>query len=73
MDNKILKQMKIEHKKYEKGARVRLLEDVDMGYCIYTKGHEFTITGSDDIRGLDLEDDEGNRLCETRFVKMELI
>jgi len=65
--------MKIERKTYEKGARVRLLEDVEMSYCTFTKGHEFTITGSDNIRGLDLEDDDGNRLCETRFVKMELI
>lgn len=65
--------MKIERKTYEIGARVRLLEDVEMSYCTFTKGHEFTITGSDNIRGLDLEDDEGNRLCETRFVKMELV
>jgi hypothetical protein len=65
--------MKIEHKRYEIGARVRLLEDVVMSNITYIKGHEFTITGEDDIRGLDLEDDEGNRLYETRFVKMELI
>ena len=65
--------MKIEHKRYERGARVRILEDVVMHDITYTKGHEFTITGEDDIRGLDLVDDDGNRLCETRFVKMELI
>jgi hypothetical protein len=65
--------MKIEHKKWERGARVKLLEDVKMHNCTYTKGHEFTITGEDNIRGLDLEDDDGNRLCETRFLKMELI
>lgn len=65
--------MKIEHKKWEIGARVRLLEDVEMHDCTYTKGHEFTITGSDDIRGFNLEDDDGNKLHETRFVDMELI
>ena len=65
--------MKIKHKRYERGARVRILEDVVMHDITYTNGHEFTITGEDDIRGLDLVDDDGNRLCETRFVKMELL
>lgn len=65
--------MKVENKRYEIGARVRLLEEVEMGYCTYTKGHEFTIIREDSIRGLDLEDDDGNRLCETRFVNMELV
>ena len=65
--------MIIKHKRYERGARVRLLEDVEMYDITYLKGHEFTITGEDAIRGLDLEDDEGHRLCETRFVKMELV
>jgi len=65
--------MVVKHKRYEIGARVRLLEDVEMHDCTYIKGHEFFITGEDSIRGLDLEDDDGNRLCETRFVKMELI
>jgi hypothetical protein len=60
-------------KSWEVGARVRLLEDVEMTHQTYLKGHEFTITGFDDIRGADLIDDEGNILCETRFVKMELI
>ena len=65
--------MVVKHNRYEKGARVRLLEDVKMHDCTYMKGHEFFIKGEDSIRGLDLEDDEGNRLCETRFVKMELV
>ena len=65
--------MKIKHKRYERGARVRILEDVVMHNITYTKGHEFTIIGEDGIRGLDLEDDDGNRLYETRFVKMELV
>jgi len=65
--------MKIENKKWEIGARVRLLQDVEMSYCTYTKGHKFTIIREDDMRGFDLEDDDGNRLCETRFIDMELI
>lgn len=65
--------MKIKRKTYEIGARVRLLEDVKMHDCTYTKGHEFTIVREDDMRGFDLEDDDGNRICETRFVKMKLI
>lgn len=65
--------MKLERKKWEIGAKVRLLEDVNMSYCTYTKGHEFIIIREDEIRGFDLEDADGNKLCETRFVKMELI
>jgi hypothetical protein len=55
------------------GDRVRLDEKVDMGYYVYEIGHEFTVVGEDDIRGLDLKDDEGRMLCETRFVKMSKI
>ena len=65
--------MKVKNKKWEIGSRVRLLQDVEMSYCTYTKGHEFIIIDSDNIRGFDLKDDEGNCLRETRFVKMELI
>lgn len=55
------------------GDRVRLKQDVDMGYILYKEGHEFTICGSDNIRGVDLIDDDGNELGECRFVKMEVI
>ncbi len=55
------------------GDRVRLEEKVDMGYYVYEIGHEFTVIGQDDIRGLDLKDDEGRLLGETRFVKMSKI
>lgn len=58
-----------------KGQRVVFLEDFNFNGKLYKKGHQFTITGSDNIRGLDLEDDNGNRISETRFIrnKYELI
>jgi len=56
------------------GDRIRLLEDVDMNKILYKKGHEFTVVSSS-FRGLDLEDDDGNRLDETLFIHslLELI
>ena len=64
---KVEKQMKV-------GSRVRLKEEVDMGYCVYTVGHEFNIVG-ESMRGFDLEDDDGNRIAETGLMhhKLELI
>lgn len=50
------------------GDRVFLLELVEMSNITYPKGHEFTIIGDDDIRGFNLEDDEGHRLDETRMI-----
>ena len=57
------------------GQRVVFLEDFEFNGKVYKKGHQFTITGNDNIRGLDLEDDNGNRIGETRFIssKFELI
>ena len=57
------------------GQRVVFLEDFEFNGKVYKKGHQFTITGDDDMRGLDLEDDNGNRIGETRFMssKFELI
>ena len=57
------------------GQRVVFLEDFEFNGKFYKKGHQFTITGDDNIRGLDLEDDNGNRIGETRFMssKFELI
>lgn len=57
------------------GQRVVFLEDFEFNGKVYKKGHQFTITGSDNMRGLDLEDDNGNRIGETRFIsnKFELI
>jgi hypothetical protein len=56
------------------GSRVRLIEEVDMGYCVYSKGHEFKVTETG-IRGCDLEDDDGNKIRETGMIhyKFELI
>ncbi len=55
------------------GDRVRILEDVDMGWITFLNGHEFKVVSSDPIRGFDLQDDEGRNLRETRFVKMEKV
>ena len=57
------------------GQRVVFLEDFEFKGKFYKKGHQFTITSDDNIRGLDLEDDNGNRIGETRFMssKFELI
>jgi hypothetical protein len=51
------------------GQRVVFLEDFEFRGKVYKKGHQFIITGDDNIRGLDLEDDNGNRICETRFIR----
>jgi len=57
------------------GEIVVVLEEFEFNGKVYKKGHQFTITGDDYIRGLDLEDDNGNRIGETRFSgwKFELI
>lgn len=51
------------------GERVVLLEDFEFNNILYKKGHQFTVTGADNIRGFDLEDDNGNRIGETRFIR----
>lgn len=55
------------------GDRVVLEERVELSHITYEIGHQFTIVGDDNIRGFDLKDDDGNMLCETRFVKMKKI
>jgi hypothetical protein len=55
------------------GDRVILKERIEMYNITYEIGHQFTIVGDDNIRGFDLKDDDGNMLCETRFVKMGLL
>lgn len=66
--------MKIEKQQIKIGSRVRLLEDVEMFNCTYTKGHEFTVYGSS-YRGWDLIDDDGNKMNECLFIhdKLELV
>lgn len=51
------------------GQRVVLLEQLEFNDKVYHSGHQFTISGDDNIRGLDLEDDNGNRIGETRFIR----
>lgn len=59
--------MRIEKKILKPGVRVRLLENVDMFDCVYTKGHEFNVV-SETCRGVDLEDDQGYRIEECLFI-----
>ena len=58
-----------------KGQRVIILEDFEFNGKVYKTGHQFTITGDDDIRGLNLEDDDGNSIGEIRFsgIKWQLL
>lgn len=55
------------------GDRVVLKEKVEMSYITYYPGHVFTIIGDSGFRGWNLEDDDGNMLYETRFVKFDNI
>lgn len=48
-------------------AIVEFKEDYEFNGKIYKKGHRFRVTGSS-YRGLDLEDAEGNKICETLFI-----
>jgi len=66
--------MRIENGIIKIGSRVRIIEDVEMFDCTYTKGHEFKVYGSS-YRGFDLIDDCGNRIDECLFIhdKLELI
>ena len=66
--------MKIEKQQIKVGSRVRLLKDVKMFNCIYTKGHKFTVYAGGQ-RGWDLIDDDGNKMDECLFIhdKLELI
>jgi len=63
--------MKIKHKEIGIGVRVRLTEDVEMFNCTYTKGHEFNVIAEGE-RGFDLQDDEGNKILETRLMSHKL-
>lgn len=51
------------------GEKVVVIKQIKFNNKVYNTGHIFTVTGEDDIRGLDLEDDEGNRIGETRFIR----
>lgn len=49
-------------------SRVVLLEDIEFNGKIYKKGHQFNVIGEDPMRGLDLKDDDGNAIYETRMM-----
>ena len=53
------------------GKWVVFLEEFEFNGKIYKKGHKFRVTGDDDIRGLDLEDIDGNKIGETRFIRQK--
>jgi len=57
-----------------KGQRIVILEDFEFNGKTYEKRHQFTITG-DDIRGVSLEDDDGNTISEIKFsgIKWQLL
>ena len=55
------------------GERVVFIEDYTFNGKFYKKGHQFKITGEDYIRGFDLEDDDGNKIYETRFISNKYI
>ena len=49
------------------GDRVILFKPIEMWERVYEVGHQFTIV-SEDLRGFNLEDDDGNEVGETRFI-----
>ena len=49
-------------------GRVVLLEDFSFNGVDYKKGHQFNVIGDDNMRGPDLQDDDGNTIYETRFM-----
>lgn len=56
-----------------KGERVVFIVDFEFNGKLYKRGHQFRITGVDGMRGYDLEDDDGNRICETRFISNKYV
>jgi len=50
------------------GEIVVFIEDFTFNDKLYKKGHQFKIIGEDGMRGFDLEDKDGNRIYETRFI-----
>ena len=51
-----------------KGDIVVFIEDFEFNDKLYKKGHQFKITGVDSMRGYNLEDKDGNKIGETRFI-----
>ena len=53
------------------GDRVYITEEVKLFGHIFEAGHQFTIISSSE-RGWDLQDDDGNKMCETRFMNGQI-
>jgi len=51
------------------GQKVVVLIEFEFNGVVYKPGHIFKVTGDDNIRGLDLEDSNGNKVGETRFIR----
>ena len=51
------------------GKWVVFLEEFEFNGKIYKRGHKFRVVKRHDIRGLDLEDIDGNKIGETRFIR----
>jgi hypothetical protein len=48
--------------------KLTLKEDFEFNSKLYKKGHVFHAVGYDSIRGYDIEDAEGNTICEVRMI-----
>lgn len=48
--------------------KATLGEDFEFNSKLFKKGHEFHVVGYDSMRGYDLEDKDGNRICEIRMI-----
>ena len=54
------------------GKKIKLGEDVEMIHKTFKKGHVFTIIG-ESYRGLDIEDEDGDRIYECKFIQHHFI
>ena len=52
----------------KKKHKLRLNQDWVFGNQSYKKGELFDVIGSDPIRGDDIQDSQGNKIFETRFI-----
>lgn len=57
------------NKGLRKGDRIELTEPLTIMAGTFTVGHQFTITDDSGLRGVDMVDDEGNRVGECGLVQ----
>lgn len=57
------------NKGLKKGDRIELTQPLTVMAGTYTVGHRFTITDDSGFRGVDMMDDEGNRVTECGMVQ----